>query len=166
MEEGVVGRLHRWKPAAPKSVLLALGGTLWALAGVLLVLRGCTMLNEGPLASPVIEAAIAILSLAGFLVMFHRVAERYIARIMALQSNRPCLFAVMSTRGYLVMAFMITLGIALRRFTSIPHSDLGGVYLTIAIPLLVSSIRFFRVSLSGDARLGAGPENHNHPHED
>ncbi len=138
----------RWKPAASKKVLLAAGGCLWACAGAMLAVRGYGMLAEGTSRIVMLESIASLAGVVLFVVMFRSVADRYIARIIALGSERPCFFALMSTRAYFVMAFMITLGITLRNIPGIPRADLGTVYAAIAVPLLFSSARFFRESLS------------------
>ncbi len=128
--------------------MLAAGGILWATAGVILAVRGYTMLVEGDSRPLLLETVGCIIGVALFIGMFRSIADRYISRIVALGSERPCFFALLSTRGYVVMAFMITLGITLRNISSIPRADLGTAYFAIAVPLLFSSVRFFRVGFS------------------
>ena len=86
---------------------------------------------------PGIIAALVISHL-GFL----RIVDRNLERIM-LMSGRRSIFSFMPWRSYLLIVFMITLGIVLKK-TSIPRNYLAFIYIAIGLSLFLSSIRYFR----------------------
>ncbi len=145
---GTRNLFERCKPATPKPILLIVAGSLWAFAGGMLAFRGYALIVEGH-ADPLLFAlAGAGAGVVFFIATFRAIADRYIARILTLQSERPCFFSLFSLRGYVTMAFMIGLGVTLRSISAIPRDDLGGVYFVIAVPLLFSSVRFIRTGFS------------------
>jgi hypothetical protein len=72
---------------------------------------------------------------------FARMAEKNIQRIEDLPS-RPCLFAFQSWTSYPLVAFMISLGLALRA-SPLPKPLLAGLYLAIGGGLFLASLRYF-----------------------
>lgn len=59
---------------------------------------------------------------AGFWFMFTGVVRKYAARIMAMPEPRTSVFKTFSVKGYLIIAFMITLGIVLKNIPQVPDS--------------------------------------------
>lgn len=64
-----------------------------------------------------------------------------------MESDYPCLFSFFNVRSYLVMILMISMGITLRLSGWVPALYLSAVYLTMSVPLLLSSVRFYRTGL-------------------
>jgi hypothetical protein len=74
---------------------------------------------------------------------FLKVAEKNLDRIAELPT-RPCIFSFISWRSWLLVAFMITLGITLRH-SPVPKEYLAVIYLGIGLGLLLSGLKYFRI---------------------
>lgn len=138
-----------------KGQLASIAATLWLGVGALLVARGWAMLPAG---APVLAATLAgaaggtVLALFGF----SRVAARNVERIDALP-ERASPWAVMAPASYVLVAFMMTLGLVLRRVPMVPRLPLGVLYLGIGSALglssgvyLLAARRFRRRSAAGE----------------
>ena len=146
-DRSVAQILEHWKPTASKSALLFIGGSFWASAGLMLVLRGYGLFTMPVRQAPLFVSVALVGAVLFHKLVFERVSFRYIGRILALEAKRPCLFSFLNVRGYLTMALMIGLGLSLRWSAILPGNDLGTLYLSIGLPLAVSSRHFFRQGL-------------------
>jgi hypothetical protein len=135
--------VHRLNPAVEHHWLLLAAGAMWSAVGVMLNvfaygwLRAADRGTSAPLALAGIVAAIVIYRL-GFL----RLALRNIDRIDGI-GGRVCVFAFQAWTGYLVIAFMMALGIALRG-SAIPKPYLAVPYMGIGGGLFLSSLHYYR----------------------
>jgi hypothetical protein len=83
----------------------------------------------------------AILALVSTLWGFGRIAGRNIRRLRQLPDQR-CLFAFQAWKSYLIILFMIGLGIGMRQ-SSLPKEVLAVVYLAVGGALLLSSTLYY-----------------------
>ena len=133
----------RLNPAVPRHWLFALAGLLWTAVGSLLCIRAITWLSVFSLETELlVEFFGAALAPIGYLVLFSKVVQKNIDRILGLP-ERACAFAFAAWKGYLMIAFMIAIGLALRNsglpkfYLALPYTAMGGV-------LLIGSTRFYR----------------------
>jgi len=84
-----------------------------------------------------------LIGLAFYGIILARFAEKNIQRIDAYSEDRICLFAFQRWRTYLLVAFMIGLGIYLRRYSPIPKPYLAPLYFGIGSALFVSGLKYF-----------------------
>ncbi len=70
------------------------------------------------------------------------VVRKYAGRIMAMQEPRTSVFKTFSLKGYLIIAFMITLGITLKRIPQVPDSFIAWFYCGLGPGLLSAGVRF------------------------
>jgi hypothetical protein len=131
------------KPAVPKRILLFIAAGVWTFAGSMLLFKGFKMVGPAN-QHPWLEY---ISSLIGGLIfywkMFSKLSLKHTLRILHLREEYPCLFSFFNFRSYLVMALMITMGITLRKSGWVGPVYLSFLYLTMSVPLLLSSIRFY-----------------------
>jgi hypothetical protein len=131
------------KPAVPRRVLALIAGATWLGVGAMLVSLAIGWLRAGAWGHGALLAGAGI---GGALVVHHfgflRVADRNLARISSLD-ERPCAFAFMSWRSYLLVAVMIAMGVTLRH-SPIPKPLLAVLYIAIGGALLLSSVRYLR----------------------
>lgn len=145
--------LSRLNPAVPRHYLFALAGAVWTVAGTILCLRAEVWLEVFPVGTEIgLEVLSAMIAVAGYLYLFIRIVRKNIDRITRLP-ERVCLFAFTAWRGYLLIAVMIGLGLALRS-TSVPKYYLSVPFTVMGIILIIGSIRFYRQFLV--ARTGHG----------
>lgn len=88
-----------------------------------------------------------LVALAGgilfYLKLFSKLSMKHTLRILKMKETYPCAFSFFNFRSYLVMAFMISMGITLRTTGWIPFPYLAFLYLMMSVPLLLSSLRFY-----------------------
>lgn len=121
--------------------LLLVNGLLWLAVGTRILLIGidsyCGLEN--------IHWWYLLLSavvFAGFYRMFTGVVRRYAARILSMPGLRTSILKTFSLKGYLIIAFMITLGIFLRRIPQVPDSFIAWFYCGLGSGLISAGIRF------------------------
>lgn len=123
-----------------KRGLLILSGLLWSIAGFNVLRKGLTALVE--------EHSWWIVLLAfiigtGFVMMFRGVSEKYSRRIYTLQGEKfPC-YRFMSLKGYLLIGFMMTLGITMGLIPGMPTAFFASFYTGLGTGLAYGAIRFF-----------------------
>jgi len=135
--------LNKIKPSVSKHNLLFMAGLAWTTAGGILGGRGLAYLlqNESHLLWRLIIGI--ILGGVFYLVLFAKISRKHIKRIKGLNIPYPCAFSFFNLRGYLMMTIMITTGVMLRKFDVINKTWLYNFYITMAVPLLISAVRFF-----------------------
>ena len=125
----------------PTRYLLLVNGLLWTAIGTKITLTGAGY--YGRLDSiPWWYFALSAIVFAGFWFMFTGVVRKYAARIMSMTEPRTSVFKTFSVQGYLIIAFMITFGITLRRIPHVPDSFIAWFYCGLGPGLLSAGIRF------------------------
>lgn len=135
------------KPAVPKYILLILSGLLWAYAGFILIHYAYLWLSEENTSMALLFASFGLIS--GLLVHFFgfsRVVTKNLKRI-AEMPEKPCIFGFMSWKSYLLILFMMTLGISLR-LSPLPKPYLSIIYIGIGSALILSGSRYFAMLFS------------------
>lgn len=128
------------KPGVPKPVLIALGAALWGFAAYRILKLGFVFIERHAL-HHVLNYLIGIAGfIPFFLLVFRKVSLRYVNRIKNLPQRRPCMFAFFDLRGYILMTFMITMGIAISHWKVIPELYKGTFFISLGLSLLASSI--------------------------
>ncbi|MEI6123021.1 MAG: hypothetical protein WCQ95_05265 [Bacteroidota bacterium] len=131
------------KPGVPKRWLLAIAGVFWTFAGGMLLWRGLS----GLIVAHASFIPDLLYSLAGgvlfYILLFSRISRKHVNRIIGLKSEKPCMFSFFNIKSYLLMSIMISGGVLLRIFNVVDHQILYSFYVCMAIPLLVSSVRFY-----------------------
>jgi hypothetical protein len=132
--------LHRYKPGAPKIVLIILGASLWGFASYRILKLGIGMIEQHALH----HWLNYLIGLAGFfpffLLVFRKVSKRYVNRIIHHKYERPCVFGFFDLRGYILMSFMIGTGIAVSHWKVIPDLYKGTFFISLGLSLLASAI--------------------------
>ncbi len=120
-----------------------MAGFAWATAGGILSGRGLAyVLRFSHL--PMLRISLALVFGGVFYVLlFAKTSRKHIKRIHGLQIPYPCAFSFFNFRGYIMMTIMISGGIMLRNLEMINKDILYTFYITMGVPLLISSLRFF-----------------------
>lgn len=130
------------KPGIPKRGLLLLAAFVWTFAGCILLFRGFSMLMIFPLLWLKIVGSF-VGGMIFYFALFSRISQKHTQRIMRMQIERPCLFSFFSFKSYIMMMFMISMGITLRKTGLVPQEYLSVFYVTMGTPLLLSAFRFY-----------------------
>lgn len=125
----------------PTRHLILVNGLLWCAIGIKILLTGSSYY----LRLPAIHwwyYLLSVLVFAGFYVMFTGIVRKYAERIEAMQEPKASIFKTFSVKGYIIIAFMITLGITLKRIPQVPDSFIAWFYCGLGPGLLSAGIRF------------------------
>ncbi len=134
-----------WMPRVNRISLLNVAGVVWAFAGSLLMWRGLMLIELNHGFAFLFCLPIALLF---YHFVFRKIVKKHSERIITLPDERPSIFSFFDKKSYLMMALMIALGITLRKLACLPTHYLAWMYITMALPLIISSIRFFILSHS------------------
>ena len=136
-------RFESLTPRVPKTWLLFIAALVWTFAGGMLLFRGYFYSLVKPEHLFLKTGACVLGGLAFYAVMFDEISKKHVARITNLSIARPCMFSFFNVRSYLLMAIMISSGITLRKTGLVAPEHLALIYVTMGIPLLMSSFRFY-----------------------
>ena len=132
--------IQKLKTGVPKTVLIAIGASIWGFAAFRILQMGFLYIEEHALHHSVNY----LIGIAGFipffLLVFRKVSLRYVTRIINLSDQRPCMFAFFDLRGYIMMSLMISLGIAVSHLKIIPEIYKGTFFISLGLSLLASSV--------------------------
>jgi len=132
--------LLRFKPAAPKIILIFLGASLWGFASYRILMLGVDMIEHHAL-NHWLNYLIGIAGFVPFfLTVFRKVSTRYLHRIIHSKYDRPCIFSFFDLRGYILMSLMISLGILVSHWDVIPEIYKGTFFISLGLSLLASAI--------------------------
>jgi hypothetical protein len=130
-----------------------LGGLMWSAVGLMLCQRAYNWLVAVHLGWTISLGLLGILAaLLAYRFGFAGIARKNVGRLCSF-SEGACVFAFQSWQGYLMVIFMISLGLFLRH-SAFPKHFLAVIYVTIGGALFVAS--FHITSSCGKLRFGSG----------
>ncbi len=136
--------LKKLKPGVSKYWLITVAGLMWSTTGVMLcrlAYRWCTPIRwSGAIPLGLISI---LLASAAYRFGFSKVSQRNVKRLCLL-TERTCIFAFQTWKGYLVVGLMIIMGNILRN-SPIPKHYLAILYATIGGSLLLGSFRYYKI---------------------
>lgn len=134
--------LNKFKPGAPKIWIVILGAVVWLFAAYRILKIASENIHTGTGD----EWLAYIIGFAGFipffLLVFRKVSKRYFFRIINHKQTKPCLFAFFDLRGYIMMSFMIAMGIAFHHMKLIPPQYKGIFLVSLGLSLFASSVYY------------------------
>jgi hypothetical protein len=130
-------------PRIRRSYLLLVAAGVWTFAGGMLLFRGFTFNASLPAYWELKLAGSIIGGLLFFRLLFNRISGKHVQRIQSMPEERLVVFSFFSVKSYLMMFSMIALGITLRKSGLVAPEYLSMIYITMGIPLLMSSFRFY-----------------------
>jgi hypothetical protein len=136
--------LQKYKPGVPRKWLLLLSGIVWSGTGVLLSFFAYRWFPE--LTYIQIVSAVIVGILLGSVIAyfgFSIVAKKNIKRILD-YSGIVCVFAFQEWKSYILIAFMMTMGIYMRTTGIIPKFLLAPMYIGIGLALFLTSFLYYQ----------------------
>jgi len=130
-------------PKVNKNILILISGILWTGVGILLIKiasRWFHILN-GNLLYYAFAAGIIIGSAISYF-GFSNLAAKNIDRIN-LYTDKVCLWAFQKWQSYILIIFMINLGIFMRKTSFIPKFFLVTMYISIGFALFSASFKYY-----------------------
>ncbi|MBR4756562.1 MAG: hypothetical protein IK076_06445 [Bacteroidales bacterium] len=133
--------------------LLAINGALWTAIGTKIAITGVHNYLQTPPGKALLwMIPLSVSVFAGFYMMFTGIVRKYSERILSMKEEKASVFRTFSLKGYLIIAFMITLGISLKYIPGIPRSFFAWFYTGLGAGLISAGIRFL---IRWAGRLGA-----------
>ena len=136
----------------PRHVLLGISAVLWTIPAAILLWRAAIWSGGISLLSASIAAAVAGTT---YFFWFSRIVVANIRRIRSLPDRSP-FWTVLSVRGYVMIALMVTLGVVLRSsdlprlYLAPPYALMGGCLLFGSIQTTTSFFRTLRAAHDAD----------------
>ena len=123
--------------------LLTINGALWTAIGTKIAITGVHNYLMTPSAKALYwMIPLSILVFAAFFLMFTGVVRKYSERILSMKEEKMSVFRTFSLKGYLIIAFMISLGISLKHIPGIPQTFFAWFYTGLGAGLISAVIRF------------------------
>ena len=134
--------LKSFIPHVGHTNLLYFASVVWFFAGGMLLYRGFmgVMIHSEFLLPKVVVAL--FLGLVFYNLMFKKISKKHITRIEGLKNKKQPFYAFFNLRSYLMMIFMIGMGISIRLLALVPFEYLALFYIVMGTPLLFSAFRF------------------------
>mgnify|MGYP006959933646 CR=1 FL=1 len=126
-----------------KNLLIFIAGILWISVGIFLMKLSSNWITD-------LQSAKSILEIVGGLVLgtlisyfgFSGLANKNISRINQYE-GKVCIWAFQKWQSYLLIIFMMSLGIFLRTSSHLPKYMLILIYIGIGFALFTASFRYF-----------------------
>ena len=127
-----------------RQILLIIAGTVWIIAGGNILRIGIVtwMNNSHDWMFKIGEATIVFLLF--FVLIFKRLYYKHTRRIEQKKETRNCAFSFFDVKSWIIMIFMISLGITIRSFHLLPESFISVFYTGLSIALILTGILFIR----------------------
>lgn len=129
------------KYGVSKNILLITAGIVWLTAGIniLRIGVGCWINDSHYWLFKVCETTLVFLLFFGFI--FRKLYRKHTHRISQ-KKKKNCPFSFFDVQGWIVMTFMITIGILSCLFHLLPESFIAVFYTGLSLALIGTGIRF------------------------
>ena len=121
--------------------LYVVAAVIWGIPGIMITLKGIRAYAIQPSENLWWLLLITAFVLASFFLMFRRIVDRYSERIASLP-ERVKIWQTFPLRGWILLIFMMSLGIALKHIPGIPSAFTASFYTGLGPMLLLSAGRF------------------------
>lgn len=121
--------------------LYFVAGLIWGIPGIIISVKGINAYRIQP--SEDLWWLLLITSgvLSGFFMMFRKIVNRYCGRISSLP-DKVKIWQTFPIRGWILIVFMMGLGITLKYIPGIPSAFTASFYSGLGPMLLISAFRF------------------------
>lgn len=125
--------------------------TLILIAGIVWCIAGFNILRIGLITYPpyiaIVPLALSAVVFVAFIMMFRRIVSKHIVRIRNMSEDRVAVWHFFDKKSYLLMVFMMGLGIALRSTGIAPDRFIAVFYTGLGSALTLAGILFIRAFL-------------------
>lgn len=130
-------------PKVHKNILILIAGVLWSGVGILLnffASRWFYLLSQNEFVLAIIGGILLGTAISYF--GFSGLAQKNIDRIN-LYNNKVCLWAFQKWQTYILIVFMISLGVFMRKTPYVPKFILTPMYIGIGFALFTASFKYY-----------------------
>ena len=129
----------RWRVS--RRTLLLIAGLVWIIAGANILRIGIITWVDDQREWLFKTGEAIVVFLLFFSLIFRRLYNKHTARI-GQKADRNCPFSFFDVKGWLIMGFMITLGILVRKLHLLPTSFIVVFYTGLSSALILTGILF------------------------
>lgn len=129
----------RWRVS--RRTLLLIAGLVWIIAGANILRIGIITWVDDQREWLFKTGEAIVVFLLFFSLIFRRLYNKHTERI-GQKADRNCPFSFFDVKGWLIMGFMITLGILVRKLHLLPTSFIAGFYTGLSSALILTGILF------------------------
>lgn len=126
-----------------KKTLLFIAGAVWLIAGINILRIGITTWANTDQCWLFKIGEATIVFLLFFLLIFKRLFQKHTKRIEN-KKEKSSPFSFFDKKGWVIMTFMITLGITIRKFQLLPNSFISVFYTGLSSALIITGLLFLR----------------------
>ncbi len=134
----------RLKPAVNRKWLILISALMWSAVGIFLNILAFGWLKSYNNIQLIITITIGLFT--GLIIAkygFSIIAKKNIGRILE-YPKKACVFAFQEWKSYILIAFMMSMGIFMRTSGIIPKTLLAPMYIGIGTALFLASINYYR----------------------
>lgn len=124
-----------------KRYLYLTAAVIWGIPGFIIAIKGLRAYSTMPSDELWWLLLITAGVLAGFIIMFRRIVDRYCALIDA-EPEKTTILHTFPLRGWILIVCMMSLGIALKFMPWIPAEFTASFYSGLGPALVIASVRF------------------------
>lgn len=129
-------------PVLQRKHLYLAAALLWGVPGAVITIKGVMAYTFVAWQSLWYLFPVTIVVMTGFFFMFNRVVARYISRIDSLPADKLTLQNTFSFRSWLLMFFMMGLGLLLKHVPDLSVAFVASFYSGLGPLLLLSAAKF------------------------
>jgi len=134
--------MELFTPRCKKRSLLLIAGLVWIFAGGMVSKLGFNVLFTSSI-HPFISIMVAVVTfLIFFNFIFIKLVKKHKNRISEKEQDKLCLFSFFDVKSYVIMIFMMGLGITIRSINSINPLCWAAIYIGIGLALLSAGVAF------------------------
>ncbi|MCC3865256.1 hypothetical protein K0040_13365 [Terrisporobacter petrolearius] len=134
--------MELFTPRCNKRSLPFIAGLVWIFAGGMVSKLGFNMLFTSSI-HPFISIIVAVVTfLIFFNFIFIKLVKKHKNRISEKEQDKLCLFSFFDVKSYIIMIFMMGLGITIRSIDSINPLCWAAIYIGIGLALLSAGVAF------------------------
>lgn len=136
-----------------KNKLILLAGALWVFAGT--KITAIAISTYSSLSDLSYVALSVIIFYLFYFKIFASMLNKNIIRIKNLKADETHIWSFFDQKSYTIMAFMMTLGIFLRKIESIPRLFFFTFYLGLGLALFMAGFRYFYICIKKKGKVYA-----------
>lgn len=125
-----------------RQVLLITAGIVWIIAGANILRIGVTTWLNNTQGWLFKSCEATVVFLLFFILVFRGLYYKHTRRIEQKKNEKNCPFAFFDAKGWIIMTFMISVGITVRTFHLLPDSFISVFYTGLALALIVTGVLF------------------------
>ncbi len=124
--------------------LLLTAGFIWVVVGINILIIGITTWLNYPHYGWWSAMGAFVIFAIFFFVIFRRLYKKHTMRISSKIHDKNCPFAFFDIRGWLIMLFMMFLGMCIRHFELLPSTFISMFYTGLSSALILTGLQFIR----------------------